>query len=103
MTDQQLVEVFYNDSVSGEAVLTFDGHVVERFTTNISESVRVHASQIAVRLKGPGRKGVLEVQLTRRNVRLVALVLWVDEANYAAIQPVLQALAEAGVPQTPWQ
>lgn len=91
-----MIEAHYEDDVLGEAVLAFDGRVLELLQWRTAEPQRLHVLMLHVRAEDPDRKGRRAVHLTTRpGGRGGGVRLSVREEDWARVQPVLEAAAQA--------
>jgi hypothetical protein len=79
-------------------VATFDGRVLEIFGNLSDDSSRVHAKFLSVSVSEPDKKGRRTVRLHGGGFDLFLSQL--DDGAVQAVQPLLDALRNAGVPST---
>jgi hypothetical protein len=98
MTATTPITITFVDPVFGLTVLSFDGEVVERFALDATgQGVRFHRSMITVAVRGPNRKGYLELGIGLRG-KPGGFDAHLDPQQVAGLEPLLAALAVAGVP-----
>ncbi len=81
-------------------VAMIDGPVVEIFGPMSDDSSRAHVKFLSLEVSGPDKKGRRDVWL-KRGLDMPFLVLAkLDDAQFEAAQPLLDALGNAGVRTT---
>lgn len=92
------VEVSFVCAVFGPTVITFDGAILERFSLKPDAvGIRYHRSMIGVQLLAPDRKGMVKLDVGLRGTP-GGFVNWIPVAHAHVVEPLLAALAHAGVP-----
>ena len=90
------MEVAYQDGVHGNAVITFDGTVVEFFVEAKFTSVaRVHVRMLYVEVEGPNRKGYYEVDFSTSPRGLGGFKMYVHTETWPWIAQLLEAVRAA--------
>ena len=85
----------------GRLILAFDGRVLEifgdwTFSTYHLAGMRIHVRQLTVKASGPNRKGRYELELVGPHKFISTYHEFEDEAQWASVQPLLDALRSAG-------
>lgn len=89
-------DVRLHDEILGQVVVCFDGRVLEVFTEGTATtSARFHVALLAVEVQPPDRKGRHQIDFApvrpgRNGIRLI-----LNDADRAALQPVLDELRSA--------
>ncbi len=90
------MEVPYHDGIHGDAILTFDGTVLEFFTQGKSTSVaRVHARMAYIKVDGPNRKGYYELNVSTSPRGLGGFQAYVHTDTWPWVDQLLQAVSAA--------
>ena len=82
-------------------VAMVDGPVVEIFGPLSDDSSRAHVKFLSLEVSGPDKKGRRDVWLKRGGETLFLGLNKLDDAQFEAAQPLLEALRNAGVSTTP--
>jgi hypothetical protein len=82
-------------------VAMIDGPVVEIFGPLSDDSSRAHVRFLSLEVSGPDKKGRRDVWLKRGGVTPFLALGKLDDAQFAAVQPLLDALRSAGVSTAP--
>jgi hypothetical protein len=82
-------------------VAMIDGPVVEIFGPLSDDSSRAHVKFLSLEVSGPDKKGRRDILLNRGGGIMFLLLGKLDDAQFAAAQPLLDALTNAGVSTTP--
>jgi hypothetical protein len=91
------VEVAYRDGVHGNAILTFDGSVLELFAEGKStSSARCHCRLLHIQVGGPNRKGYYELNVSTSPGGLGGFKAWVHGNDWPPVGELLNAVAAAG-------
>ena len=89
-------ELSHADTVQGHVIVTFDGHVLEKFSERTSTTERMIVGMLHVEVDGPDRKGRREVWFTcRPNKRGGGFNLWATEEQWPAVEPFVREVAAA--------
>jgi hypothetical protein len=90
------MEVPYQDGVHGDAVITFDGTVLEFFVPGKASSIaRLHVRHIYVEVKGPNRRGYYEVDFSTSPRGLGGFEMYVHTETWPWVAPLLEAVRAA--------
>jgi hypothetical protein len=81
-------------------VAMIDGPVVEIFGPLADDSKRAHVKFLSLEVSGPDKKGRRDVVLKRGGGIMFVLFGNLDDAQFAAVQPLVDALRSAGVSTT---
>lgn len=81
-------------------VAMIDGPIVEIFGPLSDDSSRAHVKFLTLEVSGPDKKGRRDVWLKRGGTMLFFELGKLDDAQFAAAQPLLDALRNAGVSTT---
>jgi hypothetical protein len=91
-----MFELSHADSVQGRVIVTFDGHVLEKFSERTTTSERMIAGMLHVDVDGPDRKGRRQVWFTcQPNRRGGGFTLWVAEDQWAGVEPFVLGVTAA--------
>ena len=91
------MEVAYHDGAHGDAVLTFDGSVVELFAEKKFTSIaRCHVSMLYINVKGPNRRGYYEINASTSPGGLGGFEAYVHVNDWPRVGELLNAVAAAG-------
>jgi hypothetical protein len=93
-----MVEVSFVDLVFGTVLIAFDGRVLERFVPHLDSTYRIHSTHLRVNVQQPDRRGNWRVVFGHNDGSRGGFDTLTDAAGYAAIHPLLTALAAADVP-----
>lgn len=93
---EDLLTVELND---GRLIFVFDGLVLEMFgrvptPSSALDSARLHVKQLTVRTSEPDKKGLRRIEFV--GPQNYARRFELDGAGWSSIQPLLEALREAG-------
>jgi hypothetical protein len=81
-------------------VAMIDGPVVEIFGPLSDDSSRAHVKFLSLEVSDPDKKGRRDVKVNRDPGVLFLLLGKLDDAQFEAVQPLLEALSNAGVSTT---
>jgi len=81
-------------------VAMFDGRVLEIFGPLSDDSSRAHVKFLSLSVAGPDKKGRRDIWLKRGGEMLFLGLAKLDDAQFEAAQPLLDALRNAGVSTT---
>ena len=91
------MEVAYRDGAHGDAILTFDGTVLELFAEGKSTSnARCHARMLFIQVGGPSRRGYYELNVSTSSGGLGGFKAYVHANDWPRVGELLNAVAAAG-------